>query len=363
MHRLSIAALSAAVILSACSERPQTPTEPGAALASAKKDATGSCLSPFPLGTSTTPVNDLQDQINAMFAGSPNLNAANAKLRSIASQCAKGNVGNARHEASTFVDWMVKKYGQGALPGAAALALSGVISDVFIAVGGAGGGIDPGAFGPEGAVGYYDANSNDDFLLRNGNMTAAIKIRAHCLPTSLITIIRLPDSPGQLVSTGGRSQFPPFYDINAANPEGDHTIAADCDNMVVGFCVTDAVLAQTSNPQVGHNPSAQEREELDKGPFEVLPAGNSDQYAELQLEFCPGSANGFSDLRLGNAGGLGDLALYAWHAAMGYARPVADIFLPEPLHATVVGGLGVSGLPRGISPFGVVDDCSYYFCE
>ena len=358
MRRLSIAALSAAVILSACSERPQTPTEPNVALASAKKDATGSCLSPFPLGTSTTPVSDLGVQISAMFAGSPNLNAANAKLQSIASQCDKGKVGQARHEAATFVDWMIKKYGQGALPGGTPLGLGGLISDVFIAVGGAGGGIDPGAFGPEGAVGYY--GGDQDFLLRNANMTAAIKINAHCLPPSLITIIRLPDSPGQLTNTGGRPQFPPFYDINAANPEGDHTIggpACLAPDLLVGFCVTDAVLAQTSNPRIGHNPSAQERAERDEPDFVVERDANSEEYGELQLEFCPGQANSGGGIDLGSGGGLGNLALSAWHEAIGYVRPLADIIFPEPLHATMVGGLGLGAGGRSISPFGVVDDC------
>lgn len=352
MRHLAFAALSAAVVLSACSERRETPTEPGVLLASAKKDATGSCLSPFPLGVSTSPVSDLQTQVDAMFAGSPNHNAAKAKLRSIKSQCENGKVGNARHEAATFVDWMVKKYGQGALPDGSALGLGGLISDVFIAVGGAGGGIDPGAFGPEGAVGYY--SGEEDFLLRNANMTAAVKINAHCLPPSLITIIRLPDSP-QLTNTGGRPQFPPFYDINAANEEGRHTIFGTCDDLLVGFCVTQAVLDQTTNPQIGHNKAADPTQEEEGGEFEVLRAANSGEYEELRLEFCPGQANGFEDFRLGNASGLGDLVLYAWHS---YVRPLTDIFLPQQLHATALGGLGLGGGGRSISPFGVVDDNS-----
>ena len=102
MRRLSIPLLSAAVVLSACSDRRETPTEPNASLAAAKKDATGSCISPFPLGSHASGRQGSAARVGTMFAGSPNLSAANSKLQSIASQCAKGKVGNARQEACHF---------------------------------------------------------------------------------------------------------------------------------------------------------------------------------------------------------------------------------------------------------------------
>jgi hypothetical protein len=358
MRRLSIAALSAAVILSACSERRQTPTEPGTALASAKKSAEGSCLSPFPLGFTTLPDGaDLQVLVGQMFAGSPNLNAANAKLRSIASQCDKGKVGNARHEASTFVDWMVKKYGQGGLADAGALALGGLIADVFIAVGGQFGGIDPGVFGPRGGVGVF--TPGEDFHLTNQNGTAAIHIPSDGFSElTLITIIPLPDSPGQLnTGEGGPDQFPPFYDINAANASGNHVLeeGSEAD---IGFCPSHAVLDQIAeqdgDPQIGHNPVFG----APNYPFEILNEISTIEYADL-VAFgltCATPVNAFEGSTLRNGGGLGDIALFAWHR---YARPLAEsIFLPTPLHAATLGHLGLGGAGRSISPFGVVDASS-----
>ena len=349
MNRLTVAALSAAILLAACTEKtPEAPTGPSTGSPSLTKAATGSCQTPFPLTT-------LLGKTGSMFGGAPVDHAADSRIETIASQCGKGKVGNARHEALNFVDWMIKKYGKDQLPDGTASKLADLISTLFVAVGFQDGEIDPGAFGPRGAAGIYDENSNEDFLLQNSNKSAAVLIRAHCLPTSLITMIPLPDSP-QLVSTGGRRQFPPFYDINAANADGDHTIAEDCSDLLIGFCVDQAVLDQTDNPQIGHNPSAQEREELDKGPFEVLRAANSGEYGELDLEFCPGQANGFSEIGLSPPGGLEGLALSAWHKASGYIRPLANVLLPQRLHATTIGGLGVGSGGRGISTFGVVDD-------
>lgn len=350
MNRLTVAALSAAILLAACTEKtPEAPTGPSSGSSSLAKAATGSCQTPFPLTT-------LLGKTGSMFGGASVGHAADSKIETIASQCDKDKVGNARHEALKFVDWMIKKYGQNQLPDGTAFNLADLISTLFVAVGFQDGEIDPGAFGPRGAAGMY---TGDELLLQNADKSAAVLIPGgNCLPNSFISMIPLPNSP-QLVNTGGRRQFPPFYDINAANPEGDHTLAAGCSDLLIGFCVDQAVLDQTDNPQIGHNPSAQEQEERDIGDFEVLRALNSEEYARLDLEFCNlGQANeapgGEYDLSLG--GGLEGLALSAWHKASGYIRPLANVLLPKQLHATTIGGLGVGNGGRGISTFGIVDD-------
>jgi hypothetical protein len=293
-----------------------------------------------------------------MFSGAVTSGDAEARIRSIGSQCDRNKVGSAQQDALTFVDWMLKKYNTNQLPNGSALELTDVISTLFVAVGFQNGGVNPGAFGPGGAAGVYDENNTEDFLLQNADQSASVLIRAQCFPTSLITMIRLPDGP-QLINTGGRRQFPPFYDINAANPAGDHTIDADCGDLLVGFCVDQSVLDQTDNPQIGHNPTAQAQNELEIGDFEVLRAANAGEYGELNLEFCPEQANpGFEiEIGLSPAGGLEGLALSAWQRARGYVRPLTNALLPQQLHATtVVGGLGLGSGGRSISPFGVVDD-------
>jgi hypothetical protein len=350
MRRLAIAALSAATALSACTEKPrETSTEPSTSAPSHAQTVTGSCQTPFPL-------TDLLMKTGAMFSGASVRKAADSKIQTIRDQCGKGKVGTARHEALVFVDWMLKKYGQDQLPNGSALKLTDVISTLFVAVGFQDGEIDPGAFGPGGAAGVYDEDSDEDFLLQNANKSASLKIRAKCLPTSLITIIRLPDTPQ--LETNGEAQFPPFYDINAANADGDHTVDETCGDLLVGFCVDQGVLDQTDNPQIGHNKTDDKTtEENEEGEFEVLRAANSEEYDELDLAFCPDQANpGFGgELELGSGGGLKGLALSAWHQAGGSIRPFANLFLPQRLYAATLGGLGLGGGGRSISPFGVVD--------
>jgi hypothetical protein len=353
MRRLTLSALSAALVLSACSDQNhETSTEPNAQSPSAQKAVTGSCQTPFPLS-------DLLSRTGAMFSGATVAGAATAKMQSIRSQCAKGKVGTAQHEALSFVDWTLKKYGQSALPSGQAVTFAGLVSNLFVAVGLQDGGIDPNTFGPRGGAKVF--TPGDDFLLRNQEGTAAISLRGDAFgePT-LITIIPLPDSP-QLVNTGGRDQFAPFYDYNAANASGNHRVGFDEEGSsdfvaeqgnyaVIGFCSDpgDAV-----NPQIGHNP----RPEDSESSFEVLPAASNDEYLALGLT-CTDQANDpFEEVSLNLGGGLDGLALSAWHKVTGYARPFAEsLFLPEPLHAATMTNVGLGGRGSVMSPFGGVDD-------
>jgi hypothetical protein len=338
MRRLTLTAMSVAVVLSACSEQNrETPTEPS--VQSLAKAATGTCQAPFPTTALTS-------KTGAMFAGSSVAGAASAKMRSIQSQCANGKVGNAQHEALDFVDYMLKKYGQNQLPQGTALSFADLTSTLFIAVG-LQGGIDPNVFGPRGGAGVFTPGS--PFLLRNQAGTAAVSLDgdAFTQPT-LITIIPLPDSP-QLVNTGGRTQFAPFYDYNAANAAGNHHVSGE-NGARIGFC-TDPGDAE--NPQIGHNP----RPENSEVSFEVLPALPHDEYLALGLT-CPDQANDPSgEISLNMRGGLDGLALSAWHKVAGYARPLAEsLFLPQSLHAAVLTNVGLGGRGSNMSPFGGVDD-------
>ncbi len=283
MRRLTLTAMSVAVVLSACSEQNrETPTEPNVQSPSAAKAATGTCQNPFPTTALTS-------KTGAMFAGASVSNAATSKMQSVQSQCAKGKVGNARAEALTFVDWMLKKYKDGQLPNGTALKLTAQISTLLAAVGFQNGEIDPGAFGPDGAAGVYDGTS--EFRIQNANKSASFRIPAssggQCLPPSLITMIRLPNTP-QLINTGGRRQFAPFYDINAANEAGDHTLDLNnCQEYTLGFCIDNA---GKENPQIGHNLADDlTTEGNEEGDFEVLQAAGPDAYANLDLAILPHS--------------------------------------------------------------------------
>jgi hypothetical protein len=333
MRRLTLAALSAALVLSACSEQSRdNPTEPRSVTPPSAVVAAVSCVTPFP---------NLTSQFTAVFAAptsSALIKSAQDKLAAIKSQCGKGKVADAQAKALYFVDWTLKKYGARQIPSATPVELATFFSSLFVAVGLQFGSIDPAIFGPHGGAGVYTPGL--DFLLKNGDGNAAIHLdgtpSAFAEPT-LITILRLPDSD-QLV-TNGEQQFPPFYDYNAANASGNHTVNGFA---IIGFCVNDHDLG---NPQIGHNPLG--------GGFEVLEPASATEYANLGL-ICPTQDNLQLTLNFGD--GLQGLALSAWHTAGHYAGPVAEaMFLPQPLHATTLnpGGLGSRG--STISPFGEVD--------
>jgi hypothetical protein len=358
MHRFALAALSAALVLSACNEQSHEPTSLEQTPAPLfKKEARGSCLDPFP---------SLAAQISAVYPAGKLRNEAVGKVADIQELCekqkGKGKVKQAQHKALKFVGGTLKKYKKHQLPDATPFSITDLVTGLFLAVGLETGDLS-GAFGKRGAVDVYDETDTEDFHLVNEEGSGALTIPAGCLPTSLITIIPLPDGP-QLVNTGGRRQFPPFFDINAENPEDQHFLDPACRDLIVGFCVEQRVLDQTDNPQIGHNfllPAEEEETEIQ---FEVLRAANADEYADLGLA-CPKQANpGFFEeegegegIGVGPSGGLQGLALSAWHKAGGYIRPIANVFLPQPLHATTdVPKIGLGSGGRSISPFGVVDD-------
>jgi hypothetical protein len=125
----------------------------------------------------------------------------------------------------------------------------------------------------------------------------------------------------------------------------------------VGFCVEDAVLAETIDPQIGHNPVSG----APGFPFEILDPASAEEYASLELN-CPVQGNGgggTSVSGLDRRGSLENLALGAWNAAAQYGRTVTDAILPEPLYAaTMIAGTGLGGRTSSFSPFGVVDAAS-----
>jgi hypothetical protein len=333
MRCLTLATLSAALVLSACSDQSRdNPTEPKSVTPPSAVVAAVSCVTPFP---------SLTSQFTAVFAaptGNALIKSAQDKFAAIKSQCGKSKVADAQAKAFFFVDWMFKKYGDRLIPSATPAELATFMSSLFVAVGLQLGNINPAVFGPRGGAGVFIPP--DPFDLKNGEGTAAIHLDGNAFDApTLITLIRLADSD-QLV-TNGEQQFPPFYDYNAANASGNHSVNGFA---IIGFCVNPHDL---NNPQIGHNPIG--------GGFEVLEAASAAEYAALGLN-CTDQDNPPSELTLNFGEGLQGLALSAWHTASHYAGPVAEaVFLPQPLHATTLNPGGLGSRTTTLSPFGEVD--------
>ncbi len=334
MRHLLLAALSGALILSACSDQsPQPPTGPQAGgLPTFDKGV--ACGTPvFPLGDANTLVKLVYPN------GSPENNAL-AKVFDISKRWSQCKLADPRAKVVDFVKTLYGDWKAGRLTAqATAQTVGDLINLMYSGVGLAAGDFGFGLFtGPE-------------LRVRGDNNKVSTVIPANGFPEpTLVSITRLPDTP-QLV-TNGQDQFPPFYDITVTNASGTHNLASGVG--IVGFCVTDAVLAQIAandgDPQIGHNPT--------DGGFEVLDAADATEYANLGLS-CTIQANAgpiITDLFHG--GTLGDLALGTWNAAsQSVASAAQAIFLPQPLQAATLADLtkGVGGRTTKYSPFGVVD--------
>jgi hypothetical protein len=249
------------------------------------------------------------------------------------------------------VGFIIKKFQAGVLIGGTSPGTAGkvqaLINTLFTGVGLAAPNLPIASLG-SGDVGSGLFVPGTPLLVKTGSGNAAAQIPGDGFnePT-LITIIQLADNSNPLNPPAGTPQFPPFYDINAANASGTHALANAAHPGIVGFCVDDAVLAQTFDPQIGHK-------RFD-GTFEFLDPASGAEYASLGLN-CTVQGNGggsSSTITLNGRGGMQGLALKAWNAAL----PLAEaILLPEPLHAAMPpGGTGLGGRTSSFSPFGVVD--------
>jgi hypothetical protein len=264
----------------------------------------------------------------------------------------------AQTQVGTLVVFVIQQYQAAQLiggisPGTAAK-VSTLINTLYTGVGLAAPNLPIGSLGAGGDVGSGLFIPGTETLIKtpSGNAAALVPANGFNEPT-LITIIQLPDNLNPLNTT--LNQFPPFYDINASNASNSHVLANG--QAIVGFCVEDAVLAQTFDPQIGHNPVSG----APGFPFEILDPASAEEYASLELN-CPVQGNGGGGTSVGSLDrheSLGSMAVRAWNAAKQYARRAAEAVLPEPLHAaTMIAGTGLGGRTSSFSPFGVVDAAS-----
>lgn len=335
MRRFALAALSGALMLSACDDQsPQPPTGP-------QTGGQPTFDKGVPCGTPAFPLSDANILVKLVYPNGTPENNALAKVFDISKRWSQCKVADPRGKVVEFVkvlygDWIAQP--SRLTPQATAQKVGELINLMYSGVG-----LSAGDFG-------YGLYTGPELRVRGDNNTVGTIIPAGGFGTepTVVTITRLPDTP-QLV-TGGFDQFPPFYDITVTNASGTHNLVAGFG--IVGFCVTQAVLDQiTANdgdPQIGHNPT--------DGGFEVLEAANTDEYANLGLSCIIGvnTVPVITDLFRG--GSVGNLALGTWNAAsQSVASAAQAILLPQPLQAATIDTKGIGGRTTKYSPFGVVD--------
>ena len=341
MRRLAFAAVCGTLLLAACSDQSQSPTEPPAA--PAPEPNFGSCqpvrfpivnvagliVQVFPQGTLRT---------QALFQA-----AAVAILWDTCHPVA------ARKVAVDFVKW-IDLHAPSTAPASKVLQLKlAILNGVGIPTGTPSG--SPGDFG----VGTFDPNNPNKTLIKTTNGTALIELEPGAF-TELTTIVlsRNPDATN-LTNFDG-NQFPPNFDYNAINASGNHVLGTG-HPAIIAFCLENSdFVTYPSSRGIGHNPVAG----APNFPFEILDpvdlgeGGRSDLAAALHCgNLAPTTAvvGGFGQ-------GLPGFANAAWRTAREYLAPVAQaVFLPEALHAATLGTLPppIGGKAPSLSPFKVVD--------
>jgi hypothetical protein len=349
MRRFALAALSGALMLSACSDQSlQPPTAPPAGGQPAF-DKGVAC------GTPAFPLSDAQQRVRDLYPNGALENNALAKVFDISKRWSQCKVADPQAKVGTFVQNLLKDFRAGVLNSyttspTTVERVGALINLMYSGVGLANTRND--------GVGFFQPGTQ--LLVRaDGNKVGAIVCATCFSEPTLISVTRLPDTPPQLV-TDGRDQFAPFWDVNASNASNTHVMTGFG---ITGACVEDAVLAQIEandgDPQVGHNPF-----NADPQFFEILSAASPSEYASLGLA-CTTQANPPTSSFRNGGGTLGDLALGAWQAASQSVSSAAQwVFLPRPLRAaTLLTPTGVAGRTSSYSPFGVVDAFSCSECS
>jgi hypothetical protein len=182
---------------------------------------------------------------------------------------------------------------------------------------------DLGDLGPDGAWAVLTA-STPDTTVTTGNLHAGVKVDSGSVTqTVLLTITRLPNSPGPLRTQ--LDQYPLFYEFSVT-PNVPFAVP-----VLVGTCQSPTLdTAVVKRLRIAHNVAPDTM-----GSIEILP------YAPANFLDC--SDVTVTGLRSSNP--FADLALAGWHA-------LTSVFGPRVLLAA---SGGVGGTAGKFSPFGAVD--------
>jgi hypothetical protein len=295
------------------------------------------------------PSKSVKDQIKGLFPNGNDLRErALDRAEDIQERWSECRASGARAGVANFVTFIIKKFQAGVLIGGTSTATAGkvqtLINTLFTGVGLAAPNLPIATLG-SGDVGTGLFVPGTPLLVKTTSGNAATQIPGNGFnePT-LVTLIQLANNSNPL-NSGETPQFPPFYDINAANASGNHFLANES-LATVGFCLDESLLPVVhGNLEIGHKTF--------NGTFEILVRATADEYAALGLNCATQLNPASTSITLNGRGGMRSLALHTWDAAV----PLVEaILLPEQLHATMPpGGIGLGGRTTSFSPFGVVE--------
>jgi hypothetical protein len=312
MRRPLIVTLLAGSLLVACSEQPTEPTT--------RPPAAGPSLDVGPAGCT---LNTVLDQVKALYPRSVALDLIVAILKALPTNPQLRIQAAVRNSVYGIIDQVTKAYTAGKLAGGKSAAtqakLLQFISSLYCFVGLPAPNLPPGALDPnEGAVAVITPTSGNT-LVRPASKHGGVFIPAGVSPiTTIVTVSRLPDSPGPLFTS--LDQYPQFYEINASPAVTFNSVVTAAVCLGDGFTLAQPRLAHNVGPLFGD--------------VEVLPSV---------------SAAGVVD--------CSDIPTTVVGSRFSVGSLFAAAFLPSELRAATVAvaTAGVGGTTKKFSPFGTVD--------
>jgi hypothetical protein len=350
MRRLAYAAaVCGTLVLAACSDQTQSPTEPTVPKPS---ENFGSCtVTPFPLLTTGGVV----DQIKGIWTvQSPVRLAALAQAAAVALLWDTCHPSDARKVAIFFVNW-IDTHAPDPTSDAVATLKRTILEGVGLT-------FDPPAAEGDFGIGFFTPGSR---LVVNAGGHALVDLPPNAFNEPTTIIVNRKSDDFQLTNFDGQ-QFPPYWEYDALNASNQHVIQNGQTALIV-FCLyyspnepgtTPEGSLEVPYPQdrrIGHNPV----EGAPGFPFERLEPGTPSAALLSQLH-CGDLQETSSEIFIGGFGsGLPGFANAAWRTVGHYLAPVARaVFLPEALAAATLGTLPpppINGRAPSLSPFGVVE--------
>lgn len=321
MNRRVVAAAFCGVVATACADAPDSVAPVGPVF----QPVAAACIS----------ADSVRAIIRPLFPRSADRNAAIAQFNSVVRALTKKPVADsaaARHHALNLIDFTLKKYHAGQLtdragPPTPEERLAAMVNGILCIVG-LPQTMDDGALGDDGAVAIVTPTT--DTTIVTGTEWAGVDVDpGDVSTTTLITIVRLPDDAGPLLTPF--DQYPLYYEFHGSPTPTFNT------PVVVGVC--QAASLTPPNPsrlRLAHNIAP-----FTFGAIEVLPLAPATflDCTDADVAAAPSSR---SVLDLASSGGR--LLLAAAH----------ELFGARPLQAMMYAS-GIGGSVRTFSPFGAID--------
>ena len=316
-RRLAVMAVAGTMLFAACSGDNGSPTQPSFARQQGGGTITATCNPAL-----------AEQLINEVFPNGQSRSSALSRLKQTVRFAEEGNAAKTRDAALRLVDYVLKAYFEGRLIGGTSPATAGkvvqMLTEVLCLAGL--GPFDPAALGLDAAAVVVFPTVADTVVTGTGFAGVQIDAGSVNEPT-LITITRLPDSPGPLLTQF--DQYPLFYEYHAV---GTTTFNVP---VIVSTCVP----ANLNPPDIDRLRLAHNVAPYTMGSIEVL-----DPVPGVTFVDCTNAG-----LAAVQRSKLEELAHHGFQL-------LKATLLPAPLYAARYFGTGgISGSVRTFSPFGAVD--------